>query len=557
MRRFYPLFLFTILFFGFACRVVYTHAMTQVASDTFNRANGPLGVNWTTLLGAPGQPSIVSNQVTSPGATAHMLYYGGINWPTDQYAELQIMATNGGSTGPAVRMSDIGSNDYFYAGTIGSLGTGSANVFILVSDGSGQSVLVTTSTATVLSGDYVELSVQGSSLTLTDVTRSTTLLAATDTNISAGYPGFYEGNGGTLTNWNAGAATTPLSMGTLASDNFDRANSSTLGSNWTVVSPYCSIQVINNQIQSNCAGHAKEYYSAISWPSDQWSQTQVVAATNNLNGDVVRWQAGDDHYIGLVSATGGAGTCSVTLDRDDAGTPTVLGTDSTHCTVNPGDYIRTQAQGELISMIDATTGSLLLTSYDSTYAGGSPGIALIPVSAMSTADNWSGGGFGTLAANPTGLSAMPGNDQASLSWTTPASTGGFSLIEYYIEDKPDTSFTWTGVATAPANSTGTTINSLANGTVYDFRVSAINPIGTSTLSNVATATPAGAPDIPAGVSAVAGNAQATVSFLRLSMKGLRLRDISSLSARGMRQRLSCPVRPQLSASRMASTIPLP
>ena len=369
--------------------------MQQFANDNFNRPDGSLGNNWSTILDADSSPVLVGQQAQSEWGRAKALYYGGINWPADQYAQAQILQSNGGSSGPAVRMT---SNGNYYAGTVGSLGQGNANVYILLDSNGSQSLLASSSTATVMPGDYIQLSVDGSTITFTNITRSTTLLTATDSTLVAGYPGMYVANGGALANWSAGLKTQPLSLTTLASDSFNRANSPNLGSNWAVGVGTYSIQIINNQIESEGQGqppgqgHGKEYYTAVSFPSDQWSQAQVIASQNDVNGAIVRYQGSSDtHYVGFVSMTGPPRTCSVYLDRDINGNPVVLAADSNYCSVSAGDYLRLQVQGSLLSYIDVTTGALLLTVVDNQITGGSPGWSLNPNGSTPTAANWSGG----------------------------------------------------------------------------------------------------------------------------------------------------------------------
>ena len=135
----------------------------------------------------------------------------------------------------------------------------------------------------------------------------------------------YVANGGALANWSAGLTTAPLSLTTLASDNFNRSNSPNLGTNWAVGPGYYSIQIVNDQIESDGQGqppgqgHGKQYYTAVSFPSDQWSLAQVIASHNDVNGAIVRYQGSTDtHYVGLLqcqpgrlSAPSGTGLAAV------------------------------------------------------------------------------------------------------------------------------------------------------------------------------------------------------------------------------------------------------
>jgi LmbE family N-acetylglucosaminyl deacetylase len=373
--------------------------MQPFVSDNFNRANGGLGANWTTVLAGAASPAIQGGQVQSVWGRAEALYYGGVNWPADQYAEAEITGLGGGSIGPAVRMTSDGT---FYAGTVGGFGNGSANVYFLLGYQGGLSVIASSSTATVLADDVLSLSVVGTTLTLTNVTRSTVLLTATDSTVSAGYPGFYiGGTGTTLTNWSAGLNTPPLGLTALAADSISRPNAPNLGSNWTIGPGLYAIQIVNGQMESAGQGqtpgqgHGKEYYTSVAFPSDQWSMAQVTSTTNDINGSIVRYQgSADTHYVGFVSMLGPPGTCSVAIDRDIGGQPSQLVSDSTYCSITSGDYVLMQAQGPLLSYIDVTTGALLLATLDTQITGGAPGWSLDPIGGTPTATNWSGGKFG-------------------------------------------------------------------------------------------------------------------------------------------------------------------
>jgi hypothetical protein len=101
----------------------------------------------------------------------------------------------------------------------------------------------------------------------------------------------------------------------------------------------------------------------------------------------------------------------------------------------------------------------------------------------------------TAPAAPTGLSATAGNAEASLSWTA-ASNGGSNITDYLVEYSTDNA-TWTTFADGTSTGTSATVTGLTNGTLYYFRVSAINAINTGTGATT-SATPV-APDTGGGV----------------------------------------------------------
>ena len=122
---------------------------------------------------------------------------------------------------------------------------------------------------------------------------------------------------------------------------------------------------------------------------------------------------------------------------------------------------------------------------------------------------------------PTGLAADGGGSQAVLTWSAPASDGGSAITDYAVEYKRSASSTYATFADGVSATTGATVTGLTNGVSYDFRVAAVNAVGTGASSSVASATPS-APTVPAAPTigtAVSGNAQATVPFTAGSTGG--------------------------------------
>lgn len=89
----------------------------------------------------------------------------------------------------------------------------------------------------------------------------------------------------------------------------------------------------------------------------------------------------------------------------------------------------------------------------------------------------------------TGLTATAGNTTVSLSWTAPYFNGAAItdyLIEYKLSSEPTV---WTTFSDGVSSGTSATVTGLTNGSSYDFRVSAINSVGTGTASATSTTTP--------------------------------------------------------------------
>jgi hypothetical protein len=238
---------------------------------------------------------------------------------------------------------------------------------------------------------------------MTDETSATTLLTAQNSTVPSGYPGIVLNTAdisqNILGSWAGGAATSP-SLIQVASDNFNRPNALDLGPNWHVGTGHGPIQIVNNQIQPYPAGGpqpSKEHYIAAGpFPNDQWAQMQLVV--EDTIGDVaVELRASDTSdtmYVADVNLTGAAGSAETRIVRVLNGTITTVVVDQQWSAVAAGDYIRGQVQGSLISLIDQTTGVLLLSAFDTNISSGYPGASLQAYTGNPPdhiAANWSAG----------------------------------------------------------------------------------------------------------------------------------------------------------------------
>ncbi len=120
----------------------------------------------------------------------------------------------------------------------------------------------------------------------------------------------------------------------------------------------------------------------------------------------------------------------------------------------------------------------------------------------------------TVPAAPTGLSAAPGDTEATLTWANPNDS---SITKYQVRygagsTVPATA-TWGDISGSDDETTTHTVDNLTNGTQYAFEIRAVNAIGNSDASATVTATPTLAiPDAPTGLTATAGNAQVTLTW---------------------------------------------
>src|SRR5206468_827399 len=110
----------------------------------------------------------------------------------------------------------------------------------------------------------------------------------------------------------------------------------------------------------------------------------------------------------------------------------------------------------------------------------------------------------TVPGAPTLTSAARGPDRVTLLWPAPASTGGLLINIGTAAASPG------GLTCTTTGALSCTISGLTNGTSYSFTVTATNAVGTGSLSNALSATPATVPGAPTLTSAVRGNAQVTL-----------------------------------------------
>lgn len=98
----------------------------------------------------------------------------------------------------------------------------------------------------------------------------------------------------------------------------------------------------------------------------------------------------------------------------------------------------------------------------------------------------------TVPDAPTSLAAAPGNTQIELTWSAPTNNGKSPITDYIVEYKLSASGTWLTFADGTSATTGAVVTGLTNDSAYDFRVSAVNALGTSTPSSTVSSTPTAA-----------------------------------------------------------------
>jgi hypothetical protein len=112
----------------------------------------------------------------------------------------------------------------------------------------------------------------------------------------------------------------------------------------------------------------------------------------------------------------------------------------------------------------------------------------------------------TVPDAPTNVSAVAGYQEATITFNPPSNDGGNAITSYTVTSSP-------GGFTASGSGSPITVTGLTNGTAYTFTVVATNGFGNSAPSSASNSvTPATVPDQPINPIAVAGNAQAIITF---------------------------------------------
>jgi hypothetical protein len=87
--------------------------------------------------------------------------------------------------------------------------------------------------------------------------------------------------------------------------------------------------------------------------------------------------------------------------------------------------------------------------------------------------------YATIPSQVGSVTATGGNTNVSLRWPTPASDGGSPITSYTIQRATNSTFTAGVVTTTGVTGNSTVITGLTNGTLYYFKVAAVNAVATA------------------------------------------------------------------------------
>jgi hypothetical protein len=186
---------------------------------------------------------------------------------------------------------------------------------------------------------------------------------------------------------------------TLATDDFNRADSGSLGANWSAFSvSVSSPSIVSNAAQDTGGNDSGAIYSAATFPADQWAQ--VVRTGGDGGGVVVRGATPRTWYSIHIEGTFGA-SANLLFAKFLVGAFTSISSQTV--TFNSGDTLYGEIQST--TLLAKRNGSALGTSTtDSSIGSGKAGIFGF---GAYIADDFAAGDFaGGGGANPKGPLGM-------------------------------------------------------------------------------------------------------------------------------------------------------
>jgi titin len=166
-----------------------------------------------------------------------------------------------------------------------------------------------------------------------------------------------------------------------------------------------------------------------------------------------------------------------------------------------------------------TPAEILAAQRSSGIAVGSYGVDAVGGGRVNASASISGlAACSTTPGVPTGVSAVPGNAKATVSWTAPSATGTSAISGYRVT--PYIGATAQTPVVFNSTTTTQTVTGLTNGTAYTFTVAATNASGTGTDSTASSAvTPRTVPGAPTGVNGTPGNTTVDLTWTAPASNG--------------------------------------
>lgn len=178
----------------------------------------------------------------------------------------------------------------------------------------------------------------------------------------------------------------------LATDDFDRADNTDIGVNWTSITSANGLQIVSNAVTFNALGDVEEIYNAVTWPDNQYSQVKVtVTGTNALTGfGIVLRHTGTllTNRTSYRIVVNKAASANVSIAKHINGSITSLASITT--TWVDGDTLKAAVSRSTLKVFQQGT-QIGNNVYDSSITSGQAGISYSEAITSGTLDDWEGG----------------------------------------------------------------------------------------------------------------------------------------------------------------------
>ena len=200
------------LLVGTVSTLLAQEASATTVSDNFDRADGALGSNWTTVPGTAA-PEIVSNTLRTGTASAlNSAYWSASTFGDDQFAQASLPNSSGTQYGPGIAVRLSGTKGYFLW-----YGNSPNTVSLWRMDSSTSWTQLAQSTPLTVSPSSDVWMIQAVGSTISGYQNGNLVVQATDTNINSGSPGvwlYYSSN--QIGSWSGGDVATHQVGGTVS-----------------------------------------------------------------------------------------------------------------------------------------------------------------------------------------------------------------------------------------------------------------------------------------------------------------------------------------------------
>ena len=317
-------------------------ASAASGSDNFNRSNGALGANWTTVNG-DGAFNVSSNTaVGAAGGNNNNAgdYWSGTTFGSNQFSQIEVTSTQpaqGTWLAATVRVQNTLYGDLYAGLYFNNWGTYEFMIFKRVGAAWSEIDSGAYVTSALSAGTQLKLVATGSTIYFQK--NGTTVLSTTDTSLTGGQPGIEASGSDQLDNWVGGDGTsantapnTPTSLAQFKSDGVTSISTGGWTAQTTVVFSGTVTDPDTGDTDSLCvevvpSGNTFTNTETACGSLVSTGSTATVTISGLSNGSSYKWQARTKDAGGLYSswASFNSGSTAFTIDTTAPNLPNVPG----------------------------------------------------------------------------------------------------------------------------------------------------------------------------------------------------------------------------------------